>query len=293
MLFFIVLAAWFTFDGYRNGIYYGLVRLATLVAIYAFAPAIGQACSPYFEGFDAIPAVIRPYFSVLVVGVVMLFVGYGLSHIVRAKTMKLAKDATPEEKAAVRKARLWGMAMGAVVGVVLALVLYVIFWNIGWVAEEMHLRQAADTEMEEGETDVARIADPLARKVIEVKQAIEASPLGPVVIKANPVEVEDYELVRGILSIVNDPIMLEEFRRHPNVQPIMKNEKVLALLKDEEIRKLVLNRDYRGLLRNEKLAALVNDKQIVEQVKAANPRQVLEDIKKKRQAGAKEDPGEE
>jgi len=274
MLAFLVLVAWFTFDGYRNGIYCGLVRLASLVTIYAFAPPIGKACAPYFENVENVPAVVRPHFSTLVISLIMLVIGAVVGQIVKAKTMKVAKDASRQEKAEIKKARMWGLSMGTVFGIILGIILLVVFWNIGWVAEEVHLRQS-------GETDPSRVEDGLVRKVVQIKQGIESSPLGGIVKKVNPVGVDDYQMVRDVLSIANDPVMLQEFRQHPNVQQLLKNEKILGLLEDEEVRTLIHNRDYKALLRNEKLAALVTDEDILEQFKQAEITKVLEDLRKK------------
>jgi len=86
-----------------------------------------------------------------------------------------------------------------------------------------------------------------------------------------------------VLSIANDPAMLQEFRQHPNVQQILKNEKIVALFDDQEIRSLVYKRDYKALLRNEELAALVTDEEILEQFREADITKVLEDLRAKKQ----------
>ena len=96
-LIFIALMAWFAFDGYRNGFYYGLVRLTTLLLVFLIAEPIGSTFSSAFENWELIPPVIRPYLGALVVGVVMVALGTVISHIVKKHTMKVSEEPTKEE----------------------------------------------------------------------------------------------------------------------------------------------------------------------------------------------------
>ena len=291
LILFLALAAWFTLDGYRNGIWYGLVRLTTLAFIFVFAEPIGSLFSGTLEQWEGIPAVVRPYMASLIVGVVLLAIGSGFSNLVRWKTMKLPKEPTPEQTREVQKARMWGMGLGALVGSLIGLLLFVIVWNIGWVAEELH-GPKPDAEMTPGygwgESDDGGPAaygpqtdDAMARRVIRVKEAIDNSFLGGIIKTVNPVEVEDYELVRDLLDLTKDPVALDKFRQHPDMQEIARHPAVQGLLEDEEIRALVLAKRFDELLRNEKLANVIHDRELLKVVEGTNLREVLRDVKEK------------
>lgn len=307
-LIFIALMAWFAFDGYRNGFYYGLVRLTTLLLVFLIAEPIGSTFSSAFENWELIPPVIRPYLGALVVGVVMVALGTVISHIVKKHTMKVSEEPTEEELKAIKTIRTGGMIMGMFVGMVLGLFVYVILWNIGWVAEEMYATptdqledevvQAMVTEFEKAQqpvgsdgkavevpwriVDLNRIDNPVAVKMIQIKQGIEGAPVvGRMVNASNPVDNADYELVRDILALTNDPAKMHEFRNHPNLREIVNSDKIRDLLHDEEIRAHLMNSNFRGLIYNQKIADLVQDRDLVEQIKGANIRQIMEDIKAK------------
>jgi len=278
-----LMIAWFTIDGYRKGVYYGIVRIGTLLTMYILARPIGSVGAPAFKNFDTVPAVIRPYLATLIACVVIIVIGSLLSNIVRWQTMHLEEDAPDEKVESVQKARNWGMVLGGFVGVAMSTLLFVILWNIGWVAEENRKEPSQDIELLTGDGDGQNAAGGLrevvTEKMIAVKKGIEDSPLGGMVKAVNPVEVEDYELVRDVLSLTRDPIMMQEFKQHPNVREIIAYEPVTDVLYDDEVKELVQTKNFRGMLKNEKIARLMQDEKLQKMVKDADLREVLKEIR--------------
>jgi hypothetical protein len=288
MLTFIILmsfglmVAWFTVDGYRKGVYYGIVRLGTLLTMYILASPIGAASSGAFKNFDTVPAVVRPYLTTLIASVVIIIIGSLLSNIVRWQTMHLEEDAPDERVDAVQNARKWGMGLGGIVGVAMSGLLFIILWNIGWVAEEMRKDPAQNLELltdGDGQNAAGGLPEVVAEKMITVKKGIEESPLGGMVKAANPVGIDDYELVRDVLSLTRDPILMQEFRQHPKVREIIAYEAVTDVLYDDEVKDLVQAKNFRGMLKNEKIARLMQDGQLQKMIKDADLGQVLKEIR--------------
>lgn len=291
-LFFLAFVGLFIFDGYRNGLYYGLTRLATLVLIFLLAKPIGSLFSNVFQNIEQIPPMVRPHVAMLMVAMVLFIVGAVASHVVWKRTMKMPENPTKEQLKEVKKSRTWGMAMGGLIGAILGVILFIVFYNLGWVAEEVHRGEIAELEdleappaEESPSIDVSKVEQPVARAMIQLKKGIKDSLFGGLVEVTNPVEKDDYELARRMLGLMNDPVKLDEFRRHPNMQEVIRNPHIAELLEDDEIRRLVLAKDYKALLYNQKLADLVHDEELVDQIKRANVRQVLEDIERKNSDG--------
>ncbi|MBI2195238.1 MAG: hypothetical protein HYU36_24930 [Planctomycetes bacterium] len=290
-LFFLAFVGLFIYDGYRQGLYCGLTRLIALFLIAVLSRPIGSRFSYLFQDVEKIPPVVRPYTAVFLVGLALFLIGSVASHFVWKRTMTLPPEPTREKVRQVEQARWGGMVMGGLVGVALGVILFVVLWNLGWLAEEVQRGQVEEQQPEQAQAEETRPADapvdadsvrePVARTMIRLKQAIEDSPLGGVVERANPIDNQDYVLVRRMLGLLEDPVKLDEFRRHPNMQELMQNPRIHELLEDDEIRRLVETHDYRGLLYNQKIADLVHDRELVEQVQRANVRQVLEEVERR------------
>ncbi|MDA0836840.1 MAG: hypothetical protein O2857_03560 [Planctomycetota bacterium] len=278
-----LMVAWFTVDGYNKGVYYGIVRLGTLLTMYILAGPIGSASAGAFKNFETVPAVVRPYFATLIASVVIIIIGSLLSNIVRWQTMNLEEDAPDERVEAVQNARNWGMGLGGIVGVAMSGLLFIILWNIGWVAEEMRKGPSQEIQLlagdDDGQNAAVSLREVVAEKMITVKKGIEDSPLGGIVKATNPVEIDDYELVRDVLSLTRDPILMQEFRQHPKVREIIAYEPVTKVLYDEEVRQLVQDKNFRGMLKNEKIARLMQDPQLQKMVKDAQLGEVLKEIR--------------
>jgi hypothetical protein len=277
-----LMVAWFTVDGYKKGVYYGIVRLGTLVTMYILASPIGSASAGVFKDFESVPAVVRPYLATLIASVVIIVIGSLLSNIVRWQTMHLEEDAPDERVEAVQNARNWGMGLGGIVGVAMSGLLFIVLWNIGWVAEEMRKDSSQEIDLltdDEGQNAASGFREVVAEKMITVKKGIDDSPLAGIVKATNPVEIDDYELVRDVLSLTRDPILMQEFRQHPRVREIIAYEPVNDVLYDDEVKQLVQTKNFRGMLKNEKVARLMQDGKLQKMVKDAHLGQVLKEIR--------------
>lgn len=287
----LVVVLLFAFIGYFRGL---LKILLTFVAFFAAAVAgkpLAPMIRPVVDKLDFIPRTLKPLsafiFMALIVFLVIMIIGEIL-FMIRSRMRKQAQLPPMESWE-----RIGGMAAGGLWGFCLVMICLVGVSLIGRVSQIVTYPERAasvqrqidsggeltEEELEAIEETTENAPSSFSNAFIDWQKDIENSILGPLVRAANPLDDTVRRVMEDLIYILNDPVMFERFRSHPDIVRFTSHPKLMALAEDSEIQIQIQNMELFDLLDNEKIAALLEDKELMAELKTMDFIRVLREVR--------------
>lgn len=251
----VLLKAW---QGWRLGVVRQIIGLAAL--------ALGAGFG--YLGSGAVGAILGsvlpfPERALAVVGGVLL--GAMLYLGVTIVSAILFKKTSDQSVTLVRVGYgLTGAAIGAIYGLVLVGAFALGLRVLGSVAET---KLALEKNSVFGGGRSAK-KDPVATRLAAIRQAVEASPAGPVLRAVDPIPEGAYTTLTKLATMVSTPKSIQRFVEYPAVRPVMEHPKVNALISDPEVSRAITERRYLALLSNPKVVAAADDPEVAARLRS-------------------------
>ena len=290
----------FGFLGYRRGLYQIMAAFSAFFVAALLARPASAPLADLLAQTKLIPLALTPLAGLLLAGILLFLLLYAFAALLLRK-LESRREARDRPRIAIWE-RLGGAVLGAAWGSVLFLLVMVGILMIGDVAEALNrtapaaapaeqivraspaaARQAAAASAESAADAGApatapKDLPPLERNAIALKNQIEGSVLAPVIRKANPVNSNVAETFHNLSAVVNDPVLYQEFKRHPLVSCLSKDPRILAVSEDQQIQQMLHDKQYYALLDNGKIAALLKDEALVRELRKVNISEILKEV---------------
>jgi len=260
----------FAILGYFRGIYR---ILATFISFF-LAAILAKTFSilllwPVSES-GIIPKSLVPLAGQIIAGIILFILFY----FVAGRILKI-REARREKAGKPRMAtgeRISGALFGTAWGLFLFLFILTGIHLIGNVEEV--LIQPPKSEMEE-EIEAPTSSD---GKFVTAKEQIEASLFGPIVKKTDPVDEKIKGIFQDLTIVVNNPLLYENFKNHPDIERFTNDPRILALSRDEQIQRQLQERRYFELLDNPQITSLLNDEALISELKNVDLGEILKEV---------------
>jgi len=260
--------------GWRIGLTRQLVRIVAIAAAYSCAIFAGPVLLPITRSFTKLPDPILTAVGGAVLGAIIFAILNALGPLLFKRT----KD---HESAVMRLS--WGIS-GGLLGILLgSFTIWLVFAGArlaGSVAEAqvrsqhtlttgilqpvwnrpLQIQSAALSTRDQQPT-------PLMTTLAEVKNSLEAGPIGETLKNVDPLPQSAYHTVERVGEVASDPETTQRFLRFPGAQQIANDPKMIALRDDPEITKLVSQGRVFDLLQNRRVIDALNDPVLLARLK--------------------------
>jgi len=260
--------------GWRMGLTRQLVRIVAIIAAYCCAIFAGPVLLPIIRSFAKLPDPI-----LVVVGGAML--GAIVFAILNALGPILFKRTKDHQCSVMRLA--WGIS-GGLLGIVLGFfTIWLVFAGArlaGSVAEAQVRSQHAITTgilqpvwnrplqfQDAAPSTPDRPPTPLMTTLAELKNSLEAGPIGETLKDVDPLPQGVYRTVERVGEVVSTPESAQRFLRFPGAQQIANDPKMIALRDDPEITNLISRGRVLDLLQNRRVIDALNDPVLLARLK--------------------------
>lgn len=192
---------------------------------------------------------------------------------------------------------VWERWSGAVIGFVWGVCLVVFSLtglHVVGVVEEILINPAASAKTASGVTESesrdVRDIEGAQQELVQVakfghlKEQIENSAFGSLVLKAEPIDQRIKVIFQNLTWVVSQPELFEAFKNHTIIANFIDNPRMIALAKDHVIQAHLQNKQYYQLLDNEKIADLLKDKELYRELQEVEIGQILQEIIAKEEA---------
>jgi len=253
--------------GWRIGLTRQLVRIVAILAAYGCAIFAGPVLLPIMRSFAKLPDPILTVVGGAVLGAIVFAILNALGPILFKRT----KD---HQSAVIRLT--WGVS-GGLLGILLGcFTIWLVFAGArlaGSVAEAQVRSQHAFTtgilqpvwnrplqiqSAAPSPPDQQR-PTPLMTTLAELKNSLEAGPIGETLKNVDPLPQGAYRTVERVGEVASNPEAAQRFLRFPGAQQIATDPKIIALRDDPEITNLVSQRRVFDLLQNRHVIDALND----------------------------------
>ena len=252
--------------GWRIGLTRQLMRIVAIIAAYSCAIFAGPVLLPITRSLAKLPDPILKLVGGGVLGAIVFAILNALGPILFKRT----KD---HQSAVVRLT--WGIG-GGLLGILLGVfTIWLVFAGArlaGSVAEAQVGSQHALTSGELQpvwnrplQIQSANLSSrdqsptPLMITLAELKNSLEAGPIGKTLKNIDPLPQHAYRMVERAGSVASNPEAAQRFLRFPGAQQIATDPKIIALRDDPEITKLVSQGRIFDLLQNGRVIDALND----------------------------------
>jgi len=260
--------------GWRIGLTRQLVRIVAIAAAYSCAIFAGPVLLPITRSFAKLPDPILTVVGGAVLGAIIFAILNALGPLLFKRT----KD---HESAVMRLS--WGIS-GGLLGILLgSFTIWLVFAGArlaGSVAEAqvrsqhalttgilqpvwnrpLQIQSAALSTRDQQPT-------PLMTTLAELKNSLEAGPIGETLKNVDPLPQGTYRTVERVGEVASNPETAQRFLRFPGAQQIANDPKMIALRDDPEITKLVSQGRVFDLLQNQRVIDALNDPVLLARLK--------------------------
>ena len=260
--------------GWRIGLTRQLVRIVAIAAAYSCAIFAGPVLLPITRSCTKLPDPILTAVGGAVLGAIIFAILNALGPLLFKRT----KD---HESAVMRLS--WGIS-GGLLGILLgSFTIWLVFAGArlaGSVAEAqvrsqhtlttgilqpvwnrpLQIQSAALSTRDQQPT-------PLMTTLAEVKNSLEAGPIGETLKNVDPLPQSAYHTVERVAEVASNPETIQRFLRFPGAQQIANDPKMIALRDDPEITKLVSQGRVFDLLQNRRVIDALNDPVLLARLK--------------------------
>jgi len=260
--------------GWRIGLTRQLMRIVAIIAAYSCAIFAGPALLPITRSFVKLPDPILTLIAGAVLGAIVFAILNALGPILFKRT----KD---HQSPVVRL--VWGIS-GGLLGILLGLfTIWLVFAGArlaGSVAEAQVRSQHAITtgilqpvwnrplQIHDTEPSARdQPPTPLMTTLAELKNSLEAGPIGETLKNVDPLPQGVYRTVERVGEVVSTPESAQRFLRFPGAQQIANDPKMIALRDDPEITNLVSQGRVFDLLQNQRVIDALNDPVLLARLK--------------------------
>ncbi len=246
----VLVQAW---RGWRLGVVRQVTSIAALAAGYLAAYVFGPGLAPLLRPIGMPDAVLS-----VVAGTVVALVTVAGINLVCAILFKKTSD---QSVGLVRFGYgAAGACVGAVFGLVLVWVSLVGIRVLGTLAETSARPRPAGS----GPASLDRPQpEAWVRGLAEMKHSLEQGAAGAVVQQVDPVPRTIYSTISKVGAMASSAQTVERFLTFPGVRPLAEHPKMIALLRDPQIARDILARNYFGLLRNPAVVQVANDAEML------------------------------
>ncbi len=277
-----LIVLWQMASGWRAGLARAIAGLLSLGGAYTAAWFLGPPLTPHLRGALSLPDFLVSAAGGAGAGLIV----YGLAVMISHTLFKSTRDQRNPFVRFVYGAS--GSVVGLVVGVLIVWGLLIGIRLLGTVAETAIIAQTTEEssigatgsgtvrsvraspagraparkEIVEASAETGGIAHTLAK----MKASIELGPGEALVAMVDPVPENVYAILKKLTRLSQSPAGAERFLRYPGARELANDPRILALLDDVTIRKMIERRDFLGLIRNEKIVAVANDPELKERL---------------------------
>jgi len=274
-----------TLRGWRLGLMRQLVRVLAILAAYCCAIFAGRALVPVMRAFFKMPDAILTTIG----GAVLAFLAYA---IITGIGTILFKRTGQYESGVMRV--LWGSS-GAVFGIFFgAFFVWLVFAGVrlvGSVAQAQVPQSLTAATMQpvwnqplqiHGKSSApAKEKTALASTLAQMKNSLEAGPIGDVIKNADPIPPTLYRTFEKMGSVASNVERAERFLSFPGAREIGEHPKIVALRNDPEIADLIAHGHILELLQNQRIIDAANDPALRDRIKKFNLDRALDYALKK------------
>jgi hypothetical protein len=260
--------------GWRIGLTRQLMRIIAIIAAYSCAIFAGPVLLPITRSFTKLPDPILTLVGGAVLGAIIFAILNALGPLLFKRT----KD----HESAVRRLS-WGIS-GGLLGILLgSFTIWLVFAGArlaGSVAEAQVRSQHAITtgilqpvwnkplQIQSAALSTRdQPPTPLMTTLAELKNSLEAGPIGNTLKNVDPLPEGTYRRVERVGEVASNPETAQRFLRFPGAQQIANDPKIIALRDDPEITKLVSQSRVFDLLQNQRVIDALNDPVLLARLK--------------------------
>jgi len=254
----VLFLAWQVFHGWRQGIMRQLVGLVAFAASYLVAWLAGELLVPLLRPLGW-PDLLLRALSGLILGVITFVAVSGLGAI-------LFKRTEHQSISLVRWS--YGLA-GAVIGL-----LFGIFGIWLALVAVRFVGNIAEFQVQNATQDGPPTA--MAARLAGLKHSMDDSIAGPLMAKADPVPNKVHVVISKMLQVFASPARAQKFLEFPEVKPLAKHPRILALQKDPVIAHEISAGRYFGLMSNKSIVDAANDADLGKKLRALDIEKALD-----------------
>lgn len=240
--------------GYRKGFGVKCWLLFTLAAAYAAAVFGGGYLADVFAGWVRYPRLLLQAASGFVLALAVFAAMRALGRLIFRKFSNADKEAPPS--------RLPGAALGLVIA---AALIYLLLWAVHFVGSVAELKITAYNQSVRDNPSLAAEKEPpnkTARIAASIKRSVEQTIGKKTLDGLSPVSEAQLRIMGKLIRLIDDPKALPRFKSTPQVRTLMAHPLIVALSNDQEVQRLLKERNYNALLQNEALIRVADSKEI-------------------------------